>query len=250
MPAIRPSRYAIATVVAGAVACAAIGLGSLTAHGPAFIASLQAQSDAARDRVGGAGITVGFRTPEGWLTRHPVLVDAVGVDAAVRGRVANAVNAVPGTGGVQWANAPLRAVPGAGATAMHCQDDVEAIVKARSIRFGEASAAIDPASEKLLDEVAAALRPCLGGIIAVTGHTDSGGDEGANRALSLARAQAVRWALIARGIPSDGLRAAGEGSQKPLEGLDRADTANRRIDFSVIEATPLTPTPVDTPGPD
>ena len=28
---------------------------------------------------------------------------------------------------------------------MHCQEDVEAILKARTIRFGEASAAIDPA---------------------------------------------------------------------------------------------------------
>lgn len=249
MPATRPSLFSVVTVIAGAVACAAIGFAATMANGIRFIADLQAQADAARDRAGGQGIAVSFRTAEGWLTRHPVLIDPAGRDAATRARVANAVNAVEGTGGVQWQSrtgqAPLPPV----SEAMHCQDDVEAIVRARSIRFSEASAAIDPASVKLLDEVAAALRPCLGGIIAVTGHTDSGGDERANRALSLARAEAVRWALIARGIPADGLRAAGQGSQQPLEGLAPEDTANRRIDFSVIESKPLRPTPVDTPGP-
>ena len=61
---------------------------------------------------------------------------------------------------------------------------------------------------------------------------------------------AVRMALVGRGIPSEGLRTAGLGSAKPVEGLDPIDSANRRIDFSVIEKVRLTPTPIDTPGPD
>jgi OOP family OmpA-OmpF porin len=59
----------------------------------------------------------------------------------------------------------------------------------------------------------------------------------------------VRDALIARGIPADGLRARGLGSCDPIEGLPSTDPANRRIEFSVVSTVPVKPTPVDTPGP-
>lgn len=246
------SAYRLVLVLAGAVATAAIGCGATIAHGPRFVAGLEAAAGKARDVAGGSGIVLSFRTPESWLTRHPTLSGGTQLADPVRTSVARAIGEVPGIGGVHWTTAR----PAATATGlaeprapMHCQDDVEAIVKARSIRFSAASAAIDPASETVLAEVAGALLPCLGGIIAVTGHTDSGGDEAANVALSRARADAVRWALVARGIPADGLRADGVGSRVPLDGLDPSDPANRRIDFSVIETMPLRPTPVDTPGP-
>ena len=98
-------------------------------------------------------------------------------------------------------------------------------------------------------KVAAALRPCLGSIIAVTGHTDASGPEAGNIALSRERAQAVRQALIAHGIPADGLRTRGLGSRSPVAGLEPDDPANRRIEFSVLATQPIEPTPVDTPGP-
>jgi OOP family OmpA-OmpF porin len=167
--------------------------------------------------------------------------------------VARAIAAVPGVGGIRWqaggVHAPTFSESGEEIGSSHCQSDVEAIIRVRSIRFSEASAAIDPASDALLNEVATALKRCVGSIIAVGGHTDRMGDENANVALSKARAEAVRWALIGRGIPADGLRAAGYGSSRPIEGLDPGDHANRRIDFSVIEKVRLQPTPIDTPGP-
>ena len=64
----------------------------------------------------------------------------------------------------------------------------------------------------------------------------------------VSRARAVREALVRRGIPRDGLRANGIGSQQPVDGLAPTDPANRRIEFSVIRTEPLRPTPVDTPG--
>ena len=134
------------------------------------------------------------------------------------------------------------------APVLDCQNHVEAILHTRSIRFAESSAAIDPTSSGLLDEVAAALRPCAGSITAITGHTDAKGDEATNLALSVARAQAVRNALAARGIDMAGLRARGLGSARPVRGLDPTDPANRRIEFSVIAPVSLEPTPVDTPG--
>lgn len=246
--------YSLATVLAGAAASIAIAFASTAQNGPRLIEQLEREAAQARDAAGGSGIDIRFTTTEGWLTRHARLEGGNGLEPETRARAAAAIAEVPGIGGVVWrsrggaggasASAPSEAPP------VHCQDDVEAILKTRSIRFTEASASVDRASQRLLNEVATALMPCVGSIIAITGHTDSNGDESANLALSHARADAVRWALIGRGIPADGLRATGVGSQEPVEGLDPADPANRRIEFSVIEAMPLKPTPIDTPGPD
>lgn len=244
----------IVTFAAGALAVAGLGLATSWRSGPALVASLAQQAQAARDVAGGTGIEMDFTLGNGWLTRHPVLSGGESLPDEVRARAAAAIAATPGVGGVSWrkvrhgGSGPEGNLPVANSP-LHCQDDVEAVLKARSIRFAEASAQIDAASEKVLDEVAAALLPCLGAIIAVSGHTDSNGDETANRALSRARADAVRWALIGRGIPADGLRSEGLGSDRPLEGLAKEDPANRRIEFRVIEKAPLEPTPIDTPGP-
>lgn len=237
-------------ILAGALATIVLGAASQIAQGPALVAKLDSAAEAALGGAGASGVTARFRTGEGWVTRHPTLSGGDTLDDAIRVRAAEAVSAIPGVGGVHWAPSLRRRIAAASETApaLHCQQDVEAVVKARSIRFAEGSAALDPASEEVLDEVAAALGPCVGSIIAITGHTDGAGDEPANVALSFARAEAVRSALVGRGIPADGLRARGVGSAKPLVGLDKTDTANRRIEFSVIATVPLAPTPVDTPG--
>ncbi|MEN9717379.1 MAG: hypothetical protein RIQ99_257 [Pseudomonadota bacterium] len=133
--------------------------------------------------------------------------------------------------------------------ALHCRRAVEGILETRTIRFQEASAALDPASDALIDEVAAALRPCAGSRIAITGHTDAQGDEPANVLLSLARARAVREALVARGIARSALRARGRGSAELIDGLDPVDPANRRIEFAIITPVRIKPTPIDTPNP-
>lgn len=234
-------------VVAGAALSVALSFAGSRFIAPAFIADLESRANAARDAAGGQGVELVFRDRYGWQTRHPVLSGGRNLDVVTRTRVAAAVAAVPGVGGVSWARERDGGM--SVAAALPCQDDVETILETRTIRFSEASARIDPASERLLDEVAQALRPCVGSIIAITGHTDAGGNIEANVALSLARAEAVRWALIGRGIPADGLRATGVGSKDPIAGLDPGDPANRRIEFSVIASAPVKPTPIDTPGP-
>lgn len=232
-------------IVAGAALCLVMSFGFTRARGGVFVGDLRQRALAARDAAGGQDVTLAFRDRYGWLTRHPELSGGRNLDAATRTRVAAAVSDVPGIGGVSW-----NSEGDGGASSLHCQDDVERILETRTIRFGEASTRLDPASERLLDEVGRALRPCVGSIIAVTGHTDAGGISKVNVALSLARAEAVRSALVARGIPADGLRAAGLGAAEPVQGLDPRDPANRRIEFSVISSAPLKPTPIDTPGPE
>ncbi|MCJ2184711.1 OmpA family protein [Novosphingobium sp. 1949] len=231
---------------AGAALCLILSAATMRFGGPAFVDGLARKATAVRDAAGGQSITLAFKDRYGWLTRHPILSGGAGLSAETRREVAARVAAVPGIGGISWASSRARAEA---PESLHCQSDVERILETRTIRFTEASARLDPASGRLLDEVARALRPCVGSIIAVTGHTDAGGNAEVNKALSLARAEAVRWALIGRGIPADGLRAAGVGATHPIAGLDPADPANRRIEFSVIVSAPVKPTPIDTPGP-
>lgn len=199
--------------------------------------------------AGGSGVRVHFHNRMGAVVRHPVLSGGDDLDKTRRARIARAVARVPGVGGVFWRDGSVVAQSDATTfTPMHCQEDVEGLLRTRTIRFEEGSSALIPASRMLLDEVAEALQPCLGSIIAVTGHTDRSGTEPGNLALSRERAIAVREALVRRGIPRDGLRAEGIGSAEPVEGLAPTDPANRRIEFSVIRTEPITPTPIDTPG--
>lgn len=236
-------------MLAGAALTAAIALVAGRANGEPMVQRLAEQAEAAIAAVDGGSVRAGFVTPGGWLTRHPVLDGGQGLDEGKRARIAESVAGIPGMGGVRWADGTVRAESSAQALApLHCQEDVEALLRARTIRFEESSSSMDAPSRELIEEVAAALRPCLGSIIAITGHTDSSGPEPGNLALSQERAEAVKRALVARGIPADGLRARGVGSRVPVEGLAPGDPANRRIEFSVIATPTLRPTPVDTPG--
>lgn len=240
----------ILALLGGAVVTAAIAIIVGQAQGPTLAGELHEKAVKAIAQAGGRGVVAQFVTPEGWATRHATLSGGNGLDERTRAHAALAVWSIPGVGGVRWvdgsrlfANAKEPPRP------LHCQNDVEALLRARTIRFKPNSATIESASRQLVREVEAALRPCLGSIIAITGHTDSSGPEPGNIALSQARAEAVRLELIAHGIPADGLRASGVGSSQPVEGLDRTDPANRRIEFSVIATEPIRPTPVDMPGP-
>ena len=228
-----------------------VGIAFVSARRPADVLAGRLARDAAvaiREN-GGSSVVADFRNRAGWAVRHPTLRGGTALPDDVRARTARAVTEVAGVGGVRWQDASALVRQSEQAPApMHCQDDVDALLGARSIRFEESSAAIQEGSQPLVNEVAQALRPCLGSIIAITGHTDSSGPEAANLALSRDRATAVRDALVRRGIPQDGLRARGLGSRAPIEGLDPTDPANRRIEFSVVATVPLKPTPVDTPG--
>ena len=238
---------ALALVLAGYAAAIVVGFGAQIKHGPALIARLQAGADKA---LAATGVHASFTDSRGWLTRHAALSGGDNLPDTTREHAAAAVAAIPGMGGVHWLpRSGTHVVAANPDPLLDCQSHVEAILRTRTIRFAESSAAIDPASNDLLNEVAGALKPCAGSIIAIIGHTDAKGDEPTNLALSMARAQAVRNALAARGIDMAGLRAKGVGSVRPVTGLDPADPANRRIEFSVIAPVSLEPTAVDTPGP-
>ena len=210
---------------------------------------LRAESRAALDAAGAPTVEARFVNRFGSATRHPILTGGEGLNEGIRLTAAQTVAAIPGVGGVNWIDGVTSAANDQPVyEPLHCQEDVEGLLRTRSIRFEEGSSALVPASRVLVDEVAEALRPCLGSIIAITGHTDDSGTPRGNLELSLERARSVREELVRRGIPRDGLRARGMGSDEPVEGLDPSDAANRRIEFSVVSTEPLKPHPVDTPG--
>lgn len=241
--------YSSILILSGVVLCLMLAILGARLTGPELTARMSQQAAVAIAAAGGTGVKAHFDI-NGWPSRHVLLSGGGKLNDAVRLRVARAVAAIPGVGGVFWADGSAFATSSRPTQRpLHCEDDVAALLRTRTIRFEESSARIDAASRELIDEVAEALRPCLGSIIAITGHTDSSGPEPGNLALSRERANAVLAALVARGIPNDGLRAQGLGSAEPVEGLDPADPANRRIEFEVIESQSLKPTPVDTPGP-
>lgn len=100
--------------------------------------------------------------------------------------------------------------------------------------FETASARLDEESGATLDELAILLRARPEWELAIEGHTDNVGDNKSNDALSRARAEAVRAALIAR-VPDTAARlnATGYGASRPVESNDTLEgrARNRRVDL-------------------
>src|SRR5690606_23501992 len=108
------------------------------------------------------------------------------------------------------------------------------------VSFGFGSATLTAAGQARIAEIAAELRRARTvERLEIAGHTDRIGNDSANDALSAQRAQAVRQALIAHGIPAGSMQAVGYGKRQPLVQCDQADRAaliaclapNRRVEI-------------------
>ncbi len=101
------------------------------------------------------------------------------------------------------------------------------------ILFETGNAVILPASEAVLNEIAAFVKTRPGRTFYVAGHTDDTGSLEANMTLSQQRADAVVRALISRGISVAQLIARGVGPLSPV-GNNRTDEGrrlNRRVEL-------------------
>ncbi len=144
---------------------------------------------------------------------------------------------------------PLAALP----TAQDCEDNVVTVLARRKISFAPGSAEIDAGSGPVIDDLTKALKNCGPVKMEIGGHTDAQGSAGGNLALSQARAEAVMVALQGRQVDVSGMRATGYGEGVPVadNGSDTGREANRRIEFTLINApgAPSLPNPApQNPG--
>ncbi len=104
------------------------------------------------------------------------------------------------------------------------------------VYFDNGKATIQKKSFGLLDNLAAVLT-AHGEIplVQVEGHTDNVGKPEKNKALSQARAEAVRDYLVKKGVATERLRPVGFGDERPAEPNDTpaGRDANRRVEFNL-----------------
>jgi outer membrane protein OmpA-like peptidoglycan-associated protein len=105
--------------------------------------------------------------------------------------------------------------------------------QAGAIRFEESTTELRESARLALDRAISLADACRDSMLSITGHTDSSGAETQNRALSLARANAVARYLEAGGIASGRLRTFGAGSAQPLvsNASRYGRSLNRRIEI-------------------
>jgi outer membrane protein OmpA-like peptidoglycan-associated protein len=115
------------------------------------------------------------------------------------------------------------------------------IVITKKVYFATAKATIKRRSFNILNQVALVLRanPQVKGV-RIEGHTDSRGDAEKNKALSQARAEAVRGYLVKQGLAAARMHPVGYGPERPIADnktrKGRAD--NRRVEFVILDDAP------------
>jgi OmpA-OmpF porin, OOP family len=104
-----------------------------------------------------------------------------------------------------------------------------------NLNFELARANLMPGSARTLDEVATVLKAYPEAEVVVEGHTDATGVPSDNQRLSLERADAVKSALIARGVPAERIKTAGMGQDRPVASNDTVAgrAKNRRTELVV-----------------
>ena len=128
-------------------------------------------------------------------------------------------------------------VEAAAAAAADCRQHFTRLLSEKRIHFKVALSEIDQGSMGLLDELAASAARCEQAKIEISGHTDSSGDDMMNLELSHKRAQAVREALVSRGIAAERLSVKGYGEGKPIADNSTSEgrALNRRIELNIPE---------------
>ncbi len=177
--------------------------------------------------VDGAGLTVGDVTWAEGQIRVSGTVDA----GDTRGD-AFAAALAEASGGATIDLAELTVDSGAEALA-RSEEQLRAALEANPILFALGSAEIDPASDEILTQAAAAINAAPDVNVEIVGHTDNLGGDAVNERLSASRADAVLARLIELGVDETRLTSRGAGAAEPVadNDTDEGRAKNRRIAF-------------------
>ena len=107
------------------------------------------------------------------------------------------------------------------------------------VLFDTAKATLKPGAMRTVDQLAAFLNQYPERKVLIEGHTDSVGGDEYNLRLSERRADAVRNALLDRGIAADRIMTRGLGKAYPVAGNDTAASRqrNRRVEVIISDET-------------
>jgi OmpA-OmpF porin, OOP family len=106
-----------------------------------------------------------------------------------------------------------------------------------AVTFETGSATLTATSNQQLDDLAAVLKTFPTVTVSVNGFTDNTGDAATNTTLSTQRAEAVKSALVSKGIAAERVAAAGFGPDKPVASNDTEEgkAKNRRVEIVVTK---------------
>jgi outer membrane protein OmpA-like peptidoglycan-associated protein len=101
------------------------------------------------------------------------------------------------------------------------------------VLFDTGKATLKPGAIPSIDRLAAFLRQSEDRVVQIEGHTDNVGSDEFNQSLSQQRADAVREALVGRGIEAGRINATGKGEGFPVASNDSAGgrQQNRRVEI-------------------
>ncbi len=106
------------------------------------------------------------------------------------------------------------------------------------VLFDTGAATLKPGAATTIDRLAQFMRDYPERAVRIEGHTDAAGSDDTNQALSERRAQAVREALVARGLDAARIATLGLGEARPIAGNDTPGgrQQNRRVEIVVSDA--------------
>ena len=106
------------------------------------------------------------------------------------------------------------------------------------VLFDTGAATLKPGAATTIDRLAQFMRDYPERAVRIEGHTDAIGSDDANLGLSERRAQAVREALLARGLDEARIATLGLGEARPIAGNDTPGgrQQNRRVEIVVSDA--------------
>jgi len=202
------------------------------AAGALLLSGCENMSERQKGTAVGAGVGAGVGA---------VLGSATGGKAGTGAVLGGAVGAVVGN---LWSKrqedrrqAMEQATRGTGVDVSRTADNQLKVNVPSDVSFDTGSSALKPPMLAVLDPFAASLKDDPKALVSIIGHTDSTGSDAINNPLSVARAQAVRDHLIARGVAAARIQTEGRGEREPVadNGSEAGRSKNRRVEIFLRE---------------